>query len=73
MIQGMFLGLDLYYTDPAQHLITAGQDLDGLDRNLSDLSDLDRDLSDLSVRRVEASWKRTLASGVQSVCTTSEY
>ena len=47
----MFPGLDLYYTVPAQRLITAGQDLDDLDRDisdLSDLSDLDRDLSDLS-------------------------
>ena len=35
-------GLDLYCTDPAQHLISAGQGID----------DLDRDLSDLSVRRV---------------------
>ena len=31
-----------------QHLITAGEDLDDLDRDLSDLSDLVRDLSDLS-------------------------
>ena len=38
MIYHMFPGLDLYCTDPAQHLITAGEDLD--------------DLSDLSVRRV---------------------
>ena len=38
-----FPGLDhLYYTDPAQHLTTAGGNLDDLDR---DLSDLDRDLS----------------------------
>ena len=35
--------MDLHGTDPAQGLITAGQDLD----------DLDRDLSDMSVRRVE--------------------
>ena len=40
-----FVGLDLYYTDPAQHLITAGYDL-------VDLDDL-HDLYDLSVRRVE--------------------
>ena len=39
----MFPGLDLYCTDPAQYLTTAGEDLD----------DLDRDLSDLSVRRVK--------------------
>ena len=38
----MFPGLELYYIDPAQHLVTAGEDL----------YDLDRDLSDLSVRRV---------------------
>ena len=47
--------MDLYYTDPAQHLITAGWDLDDLDRDLSDLydlSDLDRDLSDLYVGRM---------------------
>ena len=36
-------GLDLCCTDPTSHLITAGQDLDFLDR----------DLSDLSVRRVD--------------------
>ena len=35
----MFPGLDLYYTDPAQQLVTAGSDLD-------DLSDLDRHESD---------------------------
>ena len=28
---------DLYCTDPAQHRTTAGQDLDHLDRDLSDL------------------------------------
>ena len=39
----MSAGLDLYCTDPAQHLIPAGWDLD----------DLDRDLSDLSVRGVQ--------------------
>ena len=46
----MFPGLDLYCTDPSQHIITAGYDLDYLDRDLSDLSDLsdlDRDLSDV--------------------------
>ena len=31
----MFPGLDLYYTDPAQHLITAGWDRDDLDHDLS--------------------------------------
>ena len=31
----MFPGLDLYYTVPAQRLITAGQDLDDLDHDLS--------------------------------------
>ena len=46
MIYDMFSGLDLYCTDPAQHLTTAGYDLD-------DLYDLDRDLSDLSVRRLQ--------------------
>ena len=43
MILEMFAGLDLYYTDPEQHLTTAGRELD----------DLDGDLSDLSVRRVD--------------------
>ena len=33
-------GLDLCYTDPAQHLIAAGQELD-------DVDDLDRDLFDV--------------------------
>ena len=47
----MFPGLDTYYADPAQHLITAGQDLD----------DLDRDLSYLSVRRVKL-FPRTVVS-----------
>ena len=45
--------MDLSYTDPAQHLRTAGEELDYLDRDLSDLSvrgDLDHDLSDISVR-----------------------
>ena len=37
MIQDPFPGLDLYYTDPAQHLITADCDLDYLDRDLSDV------------------------------------
>ena len=40
MIQHVFPGLELYYRDPAQRLITAGY-------YLSDLSDLDHDLSDL--------------------------
>ena len=31
----MFPGLDPHDTDPAQHLITAGQDPDHLDRDLS--------------------------------------
>ena len=35
----MFPGLDLYYADPAQHhLRTAAEDLEDLDRDLSDLS-----------------------------------
>ena len=37
----MLPGLDLYHTDPAQPLTTAGEAPD----------DLDNDLSDLSVRR----------------------
>ena len=36
----MFPGLDLYYADPAQHVITAGHDLDYLDRGLSDMSEV---------------------------------
>ena len=31
----MFPGLDLYFTDPAQYLITAGQDLNDLDSDLN--------------------------------------
>ena len=42
MISDTLPSLDLYYTDPAQHVITAGLEVD----------DLDRDLSGLSVRRV---------------------
>ena len=38
MIWGTFSGLDLYYTDPQQPLTTAGEELDGLDHDLSDLS-----------------------------------
>ena len=38
MIAHVFPGLILCYTDPAQHLIRAGYDLDYLDRDLSDLS-----------------------------------
>ena len=34
-------GLDLYYADPEQPLTTAGEDIDDLDRDLSDLSGLD--------------------------------
>ena len=34
-------GWDMCYADPAQHIITAGEDLD-------DLDDLHRDLSDVS-------------------------
>ena len=40
MIYRMFPGLDLYCTDPAQPLTTAGEELDDLDHHLSDLSDL---------------------------------
>ena len=39
MVQDMFPGLNLYCTDRAQHMITAGQDVDDLCRDLSDLSD----------------------------------
>ena len=41
----MFPGLDLYCTDPVQHLIVVGSDLDDLDDVDGDVSDL----SDLSV------------------------
>ena len=34
--------MDLYYADPAQPLTTAGEELDDLDRDLSDLSTLVR-------------------------------
>ena len=40
--------LDLYYSDPAQPLITAGEELDYVDHDLFDLSEVDHDLSDLS-------------------------
>ena len=42
MIYRMFPGLDLYPTDPAQHFLTAGEELDDLQiyHDLSDLSDL---------------------------------
>ena len=36
----MFPGLDLYCTDPAQPLTTAGGEQDDLDHDLSDLYDL---------------------------------
>ena len=48
----MFLGLDLYYADPAQPLTTAGEKLDGLDH----------DLSDLSVRGMTAIFSKTCTS-----------
>ena len=35
MIYHTFPGLDLYYTDLALHLITAGWDVDDLDRDVS--------------------------------------
>ena len=36
-IQDVLPGLDLYCTDPAQHLIVAGKDVDNLDRDTSDV------------------------------------
>ena len=36
----MLPGLDLYYTDPAQPLLTAAQDEDDLDHDMSDVCDL---------------------------------
>ena len=50
------VALDLYNADAAQLLTTAGEELDYLDRDLSDLSvrgDLDHDLADLSVRGMQ--------------------
>ena len=51
--------LDLCYTDPAEHLITAGWDIDHLDH-------LDRDLSEVCnfvfVRTCVSRWKRLLDS-----------
>ena len=41
----VFPGLDMYFTDPAQYIITAGEDLDDLE-DLSDLS-VDRDLPEM--------------------------
>lgn len=35
MIYDVFSGLDLYYTGPVQHPMTAGEDLDYLDRDMS--------------------------------------
>ena len=32
--------MDLYYTDPAQHRTTAGEEPNDLDNDLSDLSDV---------------------------------
>ena len=40
MIYHRFPGLDMYCTDPAQPLTTAGGELDDLDHDLSDLSDV---------------------------------
>ena len=53
IIYDMFPELDLHYTDPAQHIITVGQDL----------NDLDHDRSDLSVRCVQLSVVVILCSG----------
>ena len=35
-----FAGLDRYYADPAQPLTMAGEELDGLDHDISDLSEV---------------------------------
>ena len=46
----MFLGLDLYYTDPAQHVISASLGSTTVD-------DLDRDLShECNFFRIGKSW-----------------
>ena len=56
----MFPGLDLYYTDPAQHTMTTENDLDDLYdlhdlydlydlHGLDDIYDLDGDLSEVPV------------------------
>ena len=47
----MFPGLGLYYTDPAQHVIAAGEDLISL--SVHDLSVDDLSEDDLSVRRLQ--------------------
>ena len=39
MTYDMLSGLDMYCTDPAQHLETAGLDDDELDHDMSDLSE----------------------------------
>ena len=46
----VFRGLDLYYTDPAQHLMAAGRDPD----DLHNLHDLDHDLcgETLTIKRI---------------------
>ena len=31
----MYAGLDMYYPDPEEHLLTAGEGVDDLDRDLS--------------------------------------
>ena len=66
MIYDMFSGLDLYCTDPAQHLTTAGYDLD-------DLYDLDRDLSDLSVRLDRHCYLHTKGPYVRVLCHIPNY
>ena len=50
----MLPALDVHYTDPAQSLTTAGEELDDLDHDLSVLDDLDHDLC-LGPERVVAS------------------
>lgn len=39
--------LDLCYTYPARHILTAGYDIDDLDHDLIYLDVLDRDLADV--------------------------
>ena len=44
----MLPGLDLYHADPAQHLTTAGEELDHPDHDLSDLSEVCNTFTDES-------------------------
>ena len=51
-LRHMFPGLDVYYTDPAHHIISAGWDLDGIS------------VDDLSVRRANRWFPITSQKGL---------